>query len=94
MFKTRNNYRGAQFDHESDVCKATGSFGFEEEKLTKVNIRGAVVKDGDTHAFRADRDDQGIVNIYGVSDPTVLATVGGEVADIIAEIEALNSNEE
>lgn len=94
MFKTRNNYRGAQFDYESDVCKAAGKFNFEEDKLEKVDIQGAVVKDGETYAFRADRDNQGTVNIYGVTDVTALATVGGEVANIIAEIEDLNSNEE
>lgn len=90
MFNKKNNYRGAQFDYESDVCEAHGNFRFDESQFTSADIQGTIKNGEDALSFRANYDNQGVTNIYGVTDVQKLEMIGAEVAAIITHIQETN----
>ena len=95
MITTKNAFAGAAFDYvnQSNTCTANGEFRAENGNIVAININGQYTKDEMTYNFWANRDASGTVNISGVP-AAVIADVAGEVAEIISEIEAENSNKE
>lgn len=92
-FNTRNNFNGASFDYENGGCKASGEFRFAETILNSVNINGNYTKSGSQYNFWASRDAMGNLNLNGVPKE-VIVEVATEVKAIVAEIEALNTENE
>ena len=86
MFETSNDFLGASFACKNNTCEASGDFRIDEGRITNINIAGSFKKNDQRYAFTANYDNKGAVNIYGVTEISIIEEVATEVKSIIEEI--------